>query len=76
MKTHVDKQDRETYKCDYEDCGRIYFYKRNLVYHINSFHKHIKNKIPCPHEGCDKLLSKKVCSSNLAKLIKQFSFTF
>lgn len=60
MKTHLDLKDREIFVCDYDGCNRKYFYKRNLVHHINSFHKHIRNMIPCPHDGCDVILSRKV----------------
>lgn len=61
MCIHAETRNRNVYLCIYKGCSRYYFYKRNLLYHIDLYHKKRVRKIPCIFIGCDKMLSRMVC---------------
>ncbi|XP_055911794.1 zinc finger protein 501 [Eupeodes corollae] len=65
--SHAD--DKEVFKCTYEDCTRFYTYKRNLLQHIRTAHE--GKKIPCTFEDCAAIFSDKRALDNHIKVIHQ-----
>lgn len=59
---HFSESDREVFKCTYESCTRVYFYKRNLKQHIRTFHE--GNRFKCEVEGCGKTFATKAKFQN------------
>ena len=49
-------ESRDMFKCEWEGCGRLYCEKRNLDFHIRTFHK--GNKFTCA--VCEKQFATKV----------------
>nr|CAH7732183.1 unnamed protein product [Callosobruchus chinensis] len=51
---------KEIFKCPFVDCDRSYNYKKNLMFHIYSFHEQIEEEIcKCPFSGCTTVFKKK-----------------
>lgn len=51
----IHEENRPSIACPYENCNRIYYFKKNLEQHIRS--KHIENKFEC--DICNRKLSTK-----------------
>ncbi|XP_066992079.2 uncharacterized protein [Anabrus simplex] len=39
---------REVFRCPFKSCSRFYFYKKNVDYHVRTFHEERKLKALCP----------------------------
>ncbi|KAL5011986.1 hypothetical protein ScPMuIL_010537 [Solemya velum] len=48
----VHQEDRETYQCPRENCGRAYLEMRNLSFHVKTYHDGLR--FCCEHPGCAK----------------------
>ncbi|XP_055845162.1 zinc finger protein 726 [Episyrphus balteatus] len=61
------EDDKEVFKCTYEDCTRFYTYRRNLLQHIRNVHE--GKKIQCTVENCEMTLSNKRALEHHIKVI-------
>lgn len=71
LKIHRDNEEKDLFSCPFEDCERLYLYKKNLNAHIHSFHekKNDNVSIPCFIEGCSTILkSKKNLKQHLIRI--------
>lgn len=69
MATHLEPEEKFT--CGYDNCGRSYLYKKNLIQHIRRYHQKMVKKIVCPMYGanCNKTFSK---NQNLKYHMRRF----
>lgn len=51
---HKSNDEKNVHQCEYENCPKFYFHKKNLDSHIRSKHK--GGKFPCTIDGCDRKL--------------------
>lgn len=56
LRVHLPDSRSEVFKCSYLDCNRSYQYKKNLNFHIKTFHNKIVDCHKCTVENCGKVL--------------------
>ncbi|XP_064633914.1 uncharacterized protein LOC135491739 isoform X2 [Lineus longissimus] len=49
----------ELFKCEYENCGRTFKYRRLLKSHLLEFHNELPKKLKCSHDGCELVFFKR-----------------
>lgn len=52
LKVHLQESQEETFQCPYVDCTRSYKYKKNLSWHMKTFHNKVFEYCKCPEEDC------------------------
>lgn len=65
--THFSETDRDVFKCTYDGCSRVYFYKRNLKQHVKTFHE--GKRFKCDVENCGKTFATKAKLQNHCVLL-------
>lgn len=58
QKVHTSKESRDVFECDFDNCAKFYFDKKNLINHRRIKHEGTKS-FKCTHDGCDRVLSTK-----------------
>jgi len=63
LKTHLKlhlQENVKAYSCKYDNCTRSYIYKKNLLYHINKYHKKIElPRIACTEPNCKQTFTRR-----------------
>lgn len=67
MNVHLRDSQTEDFQCPYLDCSKKYKYKKNLTFHIKTFHEKTFSYVKCTHEGCETTLNSK---KNLKQHVK------
>ncbi|KAF7285543.1 hypothetical protein GWI33_010540 [Rhynchophorus ferrugineus] len=53
---HIEDSQLEIFRCPYLNCNKSYKYKKNLLFHIKTYHQKFFDRIECPKEGCEVVL--------------------
>ncbi|CAF1299973.1 unnamed protein product [Adineta ricciae] len=54
---------QEQFTCQYDNCGRIFSYMRNLQHHIRIHHENL-SRLPCPMKSCSKTFT---CQASICR---------